>query len=87
MQTFPINMALAIVFSLLPFPSLKLLDYANRGCGDGMCGFFSGLLVIGGLLLGTIIFTVRGQRRAEKPESLLLAPLLLWPLSFVPLFF
>jgi hypothetical protein len=65
MQARPVNAIGAIVVALLPFPALKLLDQLNRGCGDGLCGFFSGLLILGGLAVATLVFVVRSARRDE----------------------
>lgn len=87
MQARPVNAIGAIVVALLPFPALKLLDHLNRGCGDGLCGFFSGLLILGGLAMATLVLVVRSARRGETPELLRMVPLVLWVLTFVPLFF
>ena len=80
------NVIAAIVLSLLPLPALKLLDHLNRGCGDGLCGFSSGLLVLVALGTATLIFISRSARRKETPASLRLAPIVLWLFAFVPLF-
>jgi hypothetical protein len=87
MQARPVNAIGAIAVALLPFPALKLLDHLNRGCGDGLCGFFSGLLILGGLILATVVLVVRSARRDETPAVLRVVPLVLWAVSFVPLFF
>lgn len=87
MQTRPVNALAAIGLSLLLLPAMKLLDHANRGCGDGLCGFFSGLLILGGLAAATLIFVLRSGRRHETPAALRLVPLGLWPVVAVPLFF
>lgn len=81
------NAIIANALSLLPFPALKLLDHLNRGCGDGLCGFFSGLLVLGALGAATLIFIRRSARRDETPAVLRLTPIALWFLAFVPLFY
>ena len=81
------NAIIAIFLSLLPLPALKLLDYLNRGCGDGLCGFFSGLLIIGGLLVATVFFLILSARQKESPAFLRLVPTVLWLLVFVPLLF
>lgn len=81
------NAGIAIVLSLLPVPAMKLLDHLNRGCGDGLCGFFSGLLILGGLGVATLVFVVRSARRNETPEFLRLVPGALWLLAMVPMFF
>ena len=81
----PVNALAAIGFALLPLPALKLLDHLNRGCGDGLCGFLPGLLILGGLAAATLVFIVRSARRGEKPAPLRLLPLALWPLTLVPL--
>jgi hypothetical protein len=80
------NAILAIAVSLLPLPALKLLDYFNRGCGDGLCGFFSGLLVLGALATATMMFLVASSRRKEAPAILRFIPVLLWAFVFLRLF-
>jgi hypothetical protein len=80
------NALVAIVLSLLPLPAMKLLDHLNRGCGDGLCGFFSGLLILGALGAATLIFIRRSARRNENPSVLRWIPIALWILAFVPLF-
>jgi hypothetical protein len=74
----PIYAVLAIVAALLPWPALKLLDHLNRGCGDGLCGFFPGLLIIGGLVIATLVFVVLSARRDETPSWLRMVPFVLW---------
>ncbi len=81
------NAIVAIVLSLLPLPALRLLDHLNRGCGDGLCGFFSGLLIIVALGAVTLFFMSRSARRKEEPAILRLVPMALWMLALVPLFF
>jgi hypothetical protein len=73
-----VNAAIAIGISLLPFPALQLLDRFNGNCGDGLCGFWSGLLVLGGLAVATGIFLRRSAKRAETPAALRLVPLAAW---------
>ncbi len=80
------NAIIAIVLSLLPLPAMRLLDYLNRNCGDGLCGFFSGLLVLGVLAAATLLFIVASARRKETPAFLRLIPIALWMLTLVPLF-
>lgn len=81
----PMNAIIAIVLALLPVPAMKLLDHLNRGCGDGMCGFFSGLLILGGLAAATLAFIARSARRGEQPALLRLAPLALWIAALIPM--
>ncbi len=83
----PVNAIAAIVLALLPLPALKLLDHLNRGCGDGLCGFFSGLLILGTLATATLIFIRRSARSNETPAALRWAPLPLWALIVVPLIY
>ena len=80
------NAMIAIALALLPLPAMRLLDHLNRGCGDGLCEFFSGLLVLGTLAVATLVFLVRSARYDETPGVLRIAPLLLWMLAFIPLF-
>jgi hypothetical protein len=79
------NAIVAIVVSLLPLPALKLQDYLNQGCGDGSCGLFSGLLILGGLAAATVVFAMRSARRNETPAALRLVPLVLWLIALVPI--
>jgi hypothetical protein len=80
-----LNVVVAIVLALLPLPAVRLLDYFNRGCGDGLCGFFPAILILGGLAIATVVFLVRSARRGEHPAALRLVPLALWVLAFVPM--
>lgn len=86
MQIRAVNAIIAIVLSLSPLPALRLLDYFNRNCGDGLCGFFSGLLVLGALAVATLFFLTVSARRKEAPAFLRLIPIALWVLAFVPVF-
>lgn len=86
-QVRPVNAIIANVVSLLPLPALKLLDHLNRGCGDGLCGTFSGLLILLGLAIVAIVFLVRSARRSETPAVLRVVPFVLWPLTLLPLAF
>jgi hypothetical protein len=81
----PINAILAILAAALPWPALTLLDYLNRGCGDGMCSFFSGIIILAGLATATLVFTRRSARRNETPAWLRLIPLALWTTAIIPL--
>jgi hypothetical protein len=85
MQGRPVNAIVAIGCALLVWPVLQLLDWMNRGCGDGLCGFFSGLLILGALAAVTAVFVVRSARRGEAPGMLRWAPVLLWLGALVPL--
>lgn len=85
MPSRPVNAIIAICLALLPLPSMKLLDYLNRGCGDGLCGFFSGLLILGGLMGATLVFITRSARRDEAPAVLRLVPFALWALAVGPM--
>lgn len=78
MQTMPVNAMISIALALMPLPAMKMLDHLNRGCGDGLCGFFSGLLVLGALATATVVFGVRSARRGEPYAALRLAPFALW---------
>ena len=49
MRSRAVNALIAIGLALLPIPALRLPDHLDRGYGDGLCGFLSGLLVLGGL--------------------------------------
>lgn len=85
MQARAVNAIIAIVLSLLPWPALRWLDHLNRNCGDGLCGFFPGLLVLGALVVATLVFVIRSARRHEAPSLLRLVPPVLWALAIVPL--
>ena len=75
MKSMPCNALVAIAIALLPLPAMKVLDHLNRGCGDGLCGFFSGFLILGVLAAATVFFIVRSARRNEPLPSLRLVPL------------
>jgi hypothetical protein len=85
MRARAVNALVAIGLALLPLPAMRLLDHLNRGCGDGLCGFFSGLLVLGALAAATLIFLVRSARRNETPAALRLVPVGLWLAGLAPL--
>lgn len=85
MQLRSINAALAIGFALLPLPALMLLDNVNRGCGDGMCSFLSGLLILAALAVATLVFLRRSARRGETPAWLRWIPAPLWGMALIPL--
>ena len=81
------NAIIAIVLSALPIPALKALDSASGGCGDGLCGFIPGLLILGTLAAATLTFIARSSRRGETPAILRLVPIVLWALAVTPLVF
>jgi hypothetical protein len=81
----PINAVLAIGAAALPWPALAALDQVNRGCGDGLCSFFSGLLILGALAIATLIFVRRSARRGETPAWLRWLPAVLWAALLIPL--
>lgn len=81
----PVNAVIANVLACLPWPVMALLDRANAGCGDGLCGFFSGVLLLGGLGAVTLMFLFRSANRNETPALLRLTPFLLWAAALVPL--
>jgi hypothetical protein len=81
-----VNAILAIVVSALPLPTMMLLDYFNRNCGDGLCGFFSGLLILGALAAATLFFLVASARQKETPTFLRWLPLPLWLFVFIRIF-
>jgi hypothetical protein len=85
MRSLPTNALISVALSLGPLPAMKFLDHLNRGCGDGLCGFFSGLLVLGGLAAGSLVFLVRSARRGESPPLLRLGPLILWAAALLAL--
>jgi hypothetical protein len=86
MASRPINALIASAVAVLPLPAMMLLDRLNRGCGDGLCGFIPGLLLLGGLAVATLIFLIRSVRREETPVVMRLLPLGLWTLAMLPLF-
>ena len=81
------NAMIAIAVSALPVPALKALDHAYSKCGDGLCGFFPGLLILGTLAAATLTFIARSSRRGETPAILRLIPFALWALAVTPLVF
>lgn len=87
MRSHPVNAIIAIVAALLPLPAMRLLDVLKRGCGDGLCGFFPGLLILGSLAIATVTFVARSARRDETPAVLRLVPFVLWPMILAPLVF
>ncbi len=80
-----INAILAILVAALPWPAMALLDHLNRGCGDGLCSFFSGLIILAALATATLVFVVRSARRNETPAWLRWIPLALWTTATIPL--
>ena len=78
MRSQSINALIAILLAILMLPTLMLLDYLNRGCGDGLCGTFSGLLVISVMVIATLVFIRRSARRNESPAFLRLIPFVVW---------
>ena len=85
MPSRPVNAIYAIVLALMPWQAMKLLHYLKRGCGDGLCGFFSGMLMFGGLAGATMVLVVRSARRGEAPAILRLVPPMLWVGVLVPM--
>lgn len=85
MPSRPLNAIIANVLACLPWPAMALLDYANAGCGDGLCGMFSGLLILGGLAIATLVFVLRSAKLSETPALLRLTPFLLWSAALVPM--
>lgn len=85
-QARPINAIAAIVVALLPIPVLRLVDHFNRGCGDGLCGFFSGILLLAGLVVTLLVLLRRSATRDEQPWYLRLVPLPLLLLALYPMF-
>jgi hypothetical protein len=85
MQTRPVNAILAIAAAALPLPLLWMVDRMSGPCGDGLCGFFSGVLVIGALVVATMVFLVRSSRRNERPGLLRVIPIVFW-LAILPVF-
>ncbi|MGD9921810.1 MAG: hypothetical protein AB7V13_10230 [Pseudorhodoplanes sp.] len=81
----PINAVLAIGVAALPWPALAALDHFNRGCGDGLCSFSSGLLILGALAAATLVFLRRSDRRGEAPAWLRWVPAVLWIALLIPL--
>lgn len=72
----PACFAAAIVAALLVAPLLYLYDRTAPACGDGLCGFGAGILILGGCLLASVILIVAGWVRGERPRWLVaLAPL------------
>lgn len=81
------NAILATGVSLLPLPALKLLDALSSGCGDGLCGFLPGLIILGTLAAATLALLLRSARQKETPIALRVVPLILWVLALVPLIY
>ncbi len=81
------NVLVAIVLALVPVPALKLLDHFGRGCGDGLCGFLPGLMILGGFVGATLYFLFRSARRGEEPMALRLVPFLIWAATLAHLVF
>lgn len=73
-----INAIIAVVLSLLPLPAMSLFEHLNRNCGDGLCGFFTGLLILGVLAMTTLVFVIRSALRGESPAVLRWVPVALW---------
>ncbi len=81
----PVNALLANALALLNWPALAVMERANSGCGDGLCGVFSGLLVLATLAAAALVFVLRSARRSETPALLRVTPFLLWAVALGPL--
>jgi hypothetical protein len=86
MSSRPTYALIAIALSVAVWPAMMIVDYATRPCGDGLCGFFPGLIVLAGLVGGTLFATFKSARRNEEPALLRTVPLLIWALSSFRLF-
>ena len=69
---------LSVAASASILPLLWLLERFSAPCPDGLCNFFTGLLIVGGGLLAAIVLAVAGLRRGERPGwiALLSLPML-----------
>lgn len=85
MTSRPLNAIIANALACLPWPAMALLEHANAGCGDGLCGVFSGLLILGSLAIATLVFAFRSKKSSETPAHLRLTPFLLWSAALAPM--
>lgn len=84
MSTFPMNAIIANALAAAAWPLLMLLDRMNADCGDGLCGSFSGALLVVGLVVAVVVMLVRSARRRETPAALRFTPLLILAAILVP---
>jgi hypothetical protein len=74
----PRKLGVACVLAALVLPALWLLDASRTSpCGDGLCGFWEGLLIWGGLTTASLVFLVIGLARGEPRKWLALVALAL----------
>jgi hypothetical protein len=77
----------AIIAAALLVPGLMLADRLAAAGGDGLQGFWPGVLVLAGSALTSMICTVIGLVRGERPRWLALIALALWCLPVLWLAF
>jgi hypothetical protein len=87
MSRLPLNLVVACVLALAPLPALTLLGRLGGTCGDGLCDFIPGLLILGSLAVATIVFVVRSARCREQPAVARFLPLLLWLFALASIVF
>ncbi len=68
----------AIIAAALLVPGLMLVDRFAASGGDGLQGFWPGVLVLAGCVLTSVICTIIGLMRGERPRWLALIALALW---------
>ena len=75
----------AIIAAALIVPSLWLIDQVSSSDGDGDRNFWLGGLVLLGWVLTSMICTLIGLIRGERPRWLALIAALLWvlPMAFL----
>lgn len=82
----PRNAIVAIACALLVYPGLMFVERASQPCGDGLCSFWPGAMVVVGLFVATFVFVLRSMSRGETPRWLLIVPWLIWALIARPMF-
>lgn len=77
----------AIIAAALLVPGLMLVDRLAASGGDGLQGFWPGVLVLAGCTLTSMLCTIVGLIRGDRPRWLALVALALWCLPVLWLAF
>lgn len=72
----PTRLIWSAVCGLALWPLFWAIDLSTRDCGDGLCGFFPGVIGGGGLFLASLGLSIAGLSLGERPRWIALIPLL-----------